>query len=138
MKKLDLFIRFVLIPLIINVLLYFLSIQDFFRRGFSTYYHSSWEVLTYTSLNFRESDYFYSYLLTIGFLMSFIALVIQSIRAIMFVGFPSIKEARFYYKELSRIKRASQAIKEKERLEKVRQEYKLKLAHLEEEKKKYL
>jgi hypothetical protein len=39
---------------------------------------------------------------------------------------------------LNRVNKAARKIKEKQRLEKVRQEYKLKLAHLEEEKKKYL
>lgn len=137
MKKIDLFIRFALFPIIATVFIFSLSSQEFFRRGSTNYYYSSWDVLSLEWL-FTESDIFYSYLMIMVFFISLIFLIIQSIRAIMFVGFPSIKEAKFYYREFFRIKRAARAIKEKERLEIVRQNYKLKLEKLESEKKKYL
>ncbi len=139
MKKIDLFIRFILIPLILNILIFFVSHQEFFRRGFTNRYVTSWNLLDTINLYyFSESDILYSNLIVIGFIISLIILIIQSTRAIMFAGFPSIKEAKFYYRELFRIKRAARAIKEKERLEIVRQNYKLKLEKLEAEKKKYL
>jgi hypothetical protein len=60
------------------------------------------------------------------------------IKIYIYGKFPSVGEAIYYYQELNRVNKAARKIKEKQRLEKVRQEYKLKLAHLEEEKKKYL
>lgn len=139
MKKLDLFIRFVLFPLILSFLLFIISYQDYFRRGSTNYYYSSWDVLNYLDrFVFRSTDIISSYLIIFGLFISIIIFIIQSVRAIMFAGFPSIREAKFYYRELFRIKRAARAIKEKERLEIVRQNYKLKLEKLEAEKKKYL
>jgi hypothetical protein len=71
-------------------------------------------------------------------LVSVIWLIHNSVLAIRYEGFPSLIEAKKYFKELDRLKRASFKAKEKQRLEKVNQEYQQKLAKLEEEKKKYL
>jgi hypothetical protein len=58
-------------------------------------------------------------------------MVLQSTRISKLIGFPSIKEAKKYYKELNRVKVASRKAKAKA-------EFKLKMEKLEEEKKKYL
>lgn len=109
-----------------------LSLQDFF------YSDNSWEVLFLYGWEYYSFEAvilsFWIILFTLLSPIVFIIIIIKYIKN----KFPSVKEAIYYYQELNRVNKAARKIKEKQRLEKVRQEYKLKLAQLEEEKKKYL
>lgn len=114
-----------------------LSLQEFFYYS-RNYYDNSWEVLLlYGWSNYNDSSVIFSFLIILFTLLSPIVFIIIIIKYIK-NKFPSVKEAIYYYQELNRVNKAARKIKEKQRLEKVRQEYKLKLAQLEEEKKKYL
>jgi hypothetical protein len=112
-----------------------LSFQDFFR-----YYRSgfSWEVIFLHGWgNYSTGDVFLSLLIIFGTLFPLISIIIFYLKNIH-GKFPSFKDAIYYFQELNRVNKAARKIKEKQRMEKVRQEYKQKLAQLEEEKKKYL
>jgi hypothetical protein len=112
-----------------------LSFQDFFR-----YYRSgfSWEVIfLYGWGNYYPDVVILSLLIIFGTLFPLISMIFFYFKNIH-GKFPSFEDAIYYFQELNRVNKAARKIREKQRMEKVRQEYKLKLAQLEEEKKKYL
>jgi hypothetical protein len=116
-----------------------LSLQEFFYYFGSggSRYDNSWQVLLLNSWSNYDFSYVIFSFLIILFTLSPIVFIII-INNYIKNRFPSVREAFYYYKELNRVNKASRKMKEKQRLEKVRQEYKQKLAQLEEEKKKYL
>jgi hypothetical protein len=128
MKKTTLFIKFAIVPFITSLLFLFNSFLDYFD-----WYYSSWDYLLeyYYYTNLDEENAFVAYLILIGLFVSVFFLIKQMILVFKYSGFPSIKEAKSYYA-------LSNKIKEKQRLDKVNKEYQIKLAKLEEEKKKYL
>jgi hypothetical protein len=109
-----------------------LSFQDFFYGEFS------WEVIfLYGWGNYYTDAVILSLLIIFGTLFPLISMIFFYFKSIH-GKFPSFADAIFYFNELNRVNKAARKIKEKQRMEKVRQEYKLKLAQLQEEKKKYL
>ena len=113
-----------------------ISFLEFFLY-FSYYdFDNAWEVFfLYGWGNYAFESVILSFLIIFITLTSIVFFIIK---IYIYGKFPSVGEAIYYYQELNRVNKAARKIKEKQRLEKVRQEYKLKLAHLEEEKKKYL
>jgi hypothetical protein len=114
-----------------------LSFQDFFNYSRNDY-DFSWEVIfLYGWGNYSTGSVFFSLLIISGTLIPLISIIIFYLKNIH-GKFPSFKDAIYYFQELNRVNKAARKIKEKQRMEKVRQEYKQKLAQLEEDKKKYL
>jgi hypothetical protein len=132
MKKTTLFIKFAAIPFLSSFLFFVFSFFDNFPYYRNSKWHS-WDFLFdfyyYTNLN--DDRAFVAYIILIGLFVSVGFFIKQMIKVFKYSGFPSIKEAKSYYD-------LAYKIKEKRRLEKVNKDYQLKLAKLEEEKKKYL
>jgi hypothetical protein len=136
MKKRYLFIRFGILPAIITLILVTISFADLFRfRWNDRWYRTVWEICTvlydYGYIIFSSFNTFIAFSIFIGIIISLIFLILQTIKVFRYSAFPSISEAKSYFKVV-------QTIKEKQRLQKVKQEYQIKMAKLEEEKKKYL
>lgn len=113
-----------------------ISFLEFFLYGPYYDFYNAWEVFfLYGWGNYAFESVILSFLIIFITLTSIVFFIIK---IYIYGKFPSAREAIYYYQELNRVNKAARKIKEKQRLEKVRQEYKLKLAHLEEEKKKYL
>jgi hypothetical protein len=113
-----------------------ISFLEFFLYGPYYDFDNAWEVFfLYGWGNYAFESVILSFLIIFITLTSIVFFIIK---IYIYGKFPSVGEAIYYYQELNRVNKAARKIKEKQRLEKVRQEYKLKLAHLEEEKKKYL
>ena len=128
MKKSRLFIKFTLVPLISTIVFFINSLIEYYPWN-----SNSWVFLFdfYYYTNLGSDDAFIAYLILIGFFVSVTFLIKNTIKVFKYSGFPSIKEAKSYFNLANKIK-------EKQRLEKVNREYRIKLAKLEEEKKKYL
>jgi hypothetical protein len=135
MKKTTLFIKFAIVPFISSLLFLINSLINYrFYYG-----NSIWSILVELYYDLYNGDlydaylfgYFIASIILIGLFVSVGFLIKQMIIIFKYSGFPSIKEAKSYYDLANKIK-------EKRRLEKVNKEYQLKLAKLEEDKKKYL
>lgn len=124
----------ILLAIFITSLIF--SFQDFFR--YSRYdYDNSWEVIfLYGWGNYTFEDVSLSLLIISAIIFPLFRLIFFIVK--IWRSFPTIEDAFYYYQEVNRVKKASKKTKEKQRLEKVKEEFKQKLAKLEEEKKKYL
>jgi len=140
MKKRTLFIKLAAIPLISTMIFFLLSIINVSLYFNYDRYITPWEFFySYSYVTAAPIGVWVTALLIlIGLFTSFVFFIKNIIKLFMYAGFPSIKDAKHYYKELKKIKRASLKQLEKKRLEKSHQEYQLKMAKLEEEKKKFL
>jgi hypothetical protein len=132
MKKRYLFIRFGILPLMSTLILVIISLLELFEE----WDFSSSALVLLFSLDwgwgyFSAFNIIMAILIVIALLVSLVFLVLQTIKVFRYSAFPSISEAKSYFKVV-------QTIKEKQRLQKVKQEYQIKMAKLEEEKKKYL
>jgi hypothetical protein len=128
MKKSSLFRKFALIPLISTLVFFINSLIEYYPWNTNSWFFL-FDFYYYT--NFGSDYVFIAYLILIGLFVSVTFLIKNTIKVFKYSGFPSIKEAKSYYDLASKIK-------EKQRLDKVNREYQIKLAKLEEEKKKYL
>jgi hypothetical protein len=138
MTKLQVFLRVQFIPFISLIISLSLSFFNFYSG------YDSWNGNTYEATYIMWSAVYPRWYMTINIgdqivswnhfswiLLSLILFIRSTIIAKKYLGFPSIKDAKHYFKELKRVKRASLNAKAKA-------EFKIKMEKLEEEKKKYL
>ncbi len=139
MTRLQLFTRLQLIPLLTIIILILLSFYNFYWGTYDPYWGPSYEVSfnMWTAVFPGYYDYIYSQsrlvsvIHFISIILAFFLFLFSGILVKKYIGFPSIKDANKYFRELKRVKKASLKAK-------AINEFQLKLAKLEEEKKKYL
>ncbi len=139
MTKLQVFLRVQFIPFISFIISLSLSFFSFYSGYYESWNGNTYEV-TYIMWNavfpgwwdrIYSGDQLVSWIHFFWILLSLILFIRSTIIAKKYLGFPSVKDAKHYFKELKRVKRASLNAKAKA-------EFKLKMEKLEEEKKKYL
>jgi hypothetical protein len=139
MTKLQVFLRVQFIPFISLIISISLSFFSFYRGSYNHWNGNTYEVtrnmwdavFPYWRTTIYSGDRIVSWIHFFWIPLSLILFIRNTIIAKKYLGFPSIKDAKHYFKELKRVKRASLKAKAKA-------EFKLKMEKLEEEKKKYL